>query len=95
MSTPSTQYTELVQQSQEAVLQALDAWTKTVREAFSALPSTSGQIDASQVVDQVFDFTEKVIAVQHDFAKKLITTSATAAESLASPVETPTTAKNG
>lgn len=83
MTTPSTQYTDLVAQSQEAVMAAVDTWTKTVREAMSGLPNASAPVDPNQVVDQVFDFTEKVLEVQRDFAKQLITTSAAAAESVA------------
>ncbi len=94
MSTPSTQYTDLVQQSQEAVLQAVDTWTKTVREAFSQLPNSPVQVDPNQVVDQLFDFTEKVLEVQRDFAKQLLSTSAAAAQSVASHVEE-STKKNG
>ena len=86
MSDPSTQFTDLVQQSQEAVMAAVDTWTKTVREALSGLPSAPGPLDANQVVDQVFDFTEKVLEVQRDFAKQLISSSAAAAESVASKV---------
>jgi acetyl-CoA carboxylase carboxyltransferase component len=84
--TTATQYNDLVQQSQEAVLQAVDTWTKTVRDAFAHLPNTPGQLDPNQVIDQVFDFTEKVLEVQRDFAKQLITTSASTAESVASHI---------
>jgi acetyl-CoA carboxylase carboxyltransferase component len=94
MSTPSTQYTDLVQQSQEAVLKAVDTWTKTVRQAFEGQPDTSNHVDPNQVVDQVFDFTEKVLEVQRDFAKQLITSSATAAESVAARIEQATTSKS-
>jgi len=89
MTSTPTQYNDLVQQSQEAVLQAVDTWTKTVRDAYAQLPNTPGQVDPNQVVDQVFDFTEKVLEVQRDFAKQLITTSAATAESVASNLEAP------
>ncbi|HET7477540.1 MAG TPA: hypothetical protein VFJ97_16140 [Dermatophilaceae bacterium] len=84
MSTPTQQYTDMVQQSQQAVLNAVDTWTKTVQEAFAQLPSSPGQFDASGMVDQVFDFTEKVLEVQRDLAKRLVSTSAATAEKLAS-----------
>jgi hypothetical protein len=86
MSTATTQYSDLVKQSQEAVLAAVDTWTKAVQEAFAELPKTPTQVDASGVVDQLFDFTEKVLEVQRDFAKKVITESAAAAESASATV---------
>jgi len=82
MSTePIKQYTDLVQQSQEAMLSAVETWTKTMQEAFSAVPTTAGQFDPSESVDKIYDFTEKVLEMQRDFTKKLISSSAAAAES--------------
>jgi phage shock protein A len=78
---PIKQYTDLVQQSQEAVLSAVETWTKTMQEAFSSVPTTVGQFDPSESVDKIYDFTEKVLEMQRDFTKKLISQSASAAES--------------
>ena len=49
MATLTEQYTELVQQSQEAVRTAVDNWTKTVQQAMGQLPATAVPFDASQV----------------------------------------------
>src|SRR5215207_10394721 len=83
MATLTEQYTELVQQSQEAVRTAVDNWTKTVQQAMGQLPATAVPFDASQVVDQVFDLAEKVLEAQREFAKNLISTSTAAGEALA------------
>lgn len=74
------QYTDLVQQSQQAVMSAVEAWTKTVQEAFASVPTSVEQFDAGDSVDKIFDFTEKVLEMQRDFTKKLIASSAQAAE---------------
>jgi hypothetical protein len=78
------QYTEMVQQSQEAVRTAVDNWTKTVQQAIGQLPATTapltGTYDVNTVVDQVFDLAEKVLEAQRDFAKNLIATSTAAGE---------------
>jgi predicted metalloprotease len=78
------QYTEMVQQSQEAVRTAVDNWTKTVQQAIGQLPSASAPLaapyDVNIVIDQVFDLAEKVLEAQRDFAKNLISTSTAAGE---------------
>jgi enoyl-CoA hydratase/carnithine racemase len=74
------QYTEFVQQSQQAVLSAVETWTKAVQDAFSSVPSTASEFDAAGSVDKIYDFTEKVLEMQRDFTKKLIASSTEAAE---------------
>jgi len=86
-SDTTKQYADIVQQSQEAVTAAIETWTKTVQEAFSAaVPSSAGSFDPSESVDKIFDFTEKVLEMQRDFTKKLISTSTAAAESAKSSI---------
>ena len=91
MTTPTQQYTDMVQQSQQAVLSAVDTWTKTVQDAVAQMPTSPGQFDAAGMVDQVFDFTEKVLEVQRELAKKLVSTSAAAAEKLTADTKAATT----
>jgi acetyl-CoA carboxylase carboxyltransferase component len=84
MSNPQEQYLQTMQQGQEVILSAVNAWTKTVQDTFSAVPGASSeQVDPSQVVDQVFDFAEKMLEMQRDFAKSLIGRSAALAEDAA------------
>jgi hypothetical protein len=81
MSSDSTKpYLDYVQQSQQAVMSAVESWTKAVQDAFSNVPNTIGDFDASESVDKIYDFTEKVLEMQRDFTKKLIASSTEAAE---------------
>ena len=72
MSSPAEQYTESLKKSQQAVLDAIEAWTKSAQGAFS-IPAgnVSGPQNSDQVIDQVFDFAEQMLAVQRQFAKNL------------------------
>src|SRR3954466_14187079 len=81
MSSDSTKpYLDFVQQSQQAVMSAVESWTKAVQDAFSNVPNTIGEFDAAGSVDKIYDFTEKVLEMQRDFTKKLIANSTDAAE---------------
>ncbi len=77
MTQPQDQYRELVQQSQEAFQNAVDTWTKTVQDTMSSagVPTTPSQVDPQQVVDQVFEFAERMLAMQRDFTRNLIQSS--------------------
>ena len=71
MSSPTEQYTESLKKSQEAVLEAIQAWANSAQSAFSAPASLAGQRNPDQVIDQVFDFAEQMLAVQRQFAKNM------------------------
>jgi hypothetical protein len=74
MTTAQEQYTEIVKQGQDAVRTAVDTWTRTVQDTFAKLPTTA-PVDADQVIDQVFDFADKMLGAQRDFAKHLVKTT--------------------
>jgi hypothetical protein len=76
------QYTEFAKQGQEAAYGVVEAWSKSVQEAASQLPSLITQAGAHKVVDQIFDFTAAVIDVQRSLVKQFITSSTTVAEDL-------------
>ncbi len=82
MTTPQEQYLEVIRQSQQAVLDAVDSWSKTVQETTGSLPSAPAAVDPRQVVDQVFDFAEKMLDMQRDFTRSLLASSATMSENL-------------
>jgi hypothetical protein len=42
--------------------------------------TTASAVDPNQVIDQVFDFAEKILEVQREFAKNLASTAAAAGE---------------
>jgi hypothetical protein len=70
------QYLESVRQSQEAVRNAIDSWTRSVQQMFGQPTSISaGSVDANQIIDQVFDFAEQMLKMQRQFAKTLVASS--------------------
>ena len=68
-------YTEMVQQGQDAVSSAVDTWMRSVKDVIGHVPGAPAQLDANQIVDQVFDFAERRLAVQRELAKNLIRTA--------------------
>jgi hypothetical protein len=74
------QYADMAQRGRQAVADAVEAWTKSVQGAFSNVPKSTGEFDLADSVDRMYDFTEKVLEMQRDFTKKLISTSAEAAD---------------
>lgn len=93
MTIPTEQYSALVQQGQEAVRGAVESWTQAVKDAAAQFPAVPAEYDAGNVIDQVFDFAEKLLEVQREFAKNLIKSSASAVEPVtqAAPQAAPTT----
>ena len=82
MTNPAEQYSALAQQGQEAVRSAIDSWTRALKDAAAKFPTVPAAYDADKVIDQVFDFAEKLLEVQRDFAKTLIKSSVSAAEAV-------------
>ena len=83
MPTIQDQYTEFAKRGQEATLAVVDAWTRAVQDSAVQLPSVTTQAAAQQVIDQVYDFAATVLDVQRNFAKQVVTTSASVAEDVA------------
>lgn len=78
MSTPAEQYAESLKKNQQAVLDAFEAWTKSAQGAFSTpAAGVPSQLRPDQVIDQVFDFAEQMLAVQRQFAKSMAATAPT------------------
>jgi hypothetical protein len=78
MATIQEQYAELIKQSQDSSLAAIETWNRTLQQSFGQLP-TSGLVSPDQAIDQVFDFAGHVLNAQRDFAKQLVATSTAAA----------------
>jgi len=72
MTVDTAQYTEFFQQGQDAVRKTVDTWTRTVQAAAAQLPTFAPQFDADTAIDRYFDFNEKLIEAQRDFAKKFV-----------------------
>jgi acetyl-CoA carboxylase carboxyltransferase component len=67
------QYTEYAQQAQEALLNAVDTWTNTVREAAGQLPKPAQTAaEAERAIDDVVDFASKVLGVQRAYAHDVV-----------------------
>jgi len=69
MTAPTDQFVDIANRGQEAVTTAVRTWTDTVQSFASKL--TSGQspvTDLQGVVDQYFDFAEKILANQRELA---------------------------
>jgi hypothetical protein len=77
-------FLDAMRQSQQAALTAFESWTKTVQQTFGQATSgaTTGTVDPNEVVDQVFDFAEKMLETQRQFAKNLMAASVSAAEAV-------------
>ncbi|HXP55352.1 MAG TPA: hypothetical protein VN847_10365 [Streptosporangiaceae bacterium] len=87
MATVQEQYAELIKQSQDASIAAIETWNRTIQQAFGQLP-TAAPINPEQVIDQVYDFAGQVLSAQRDFAKQVIATGTAAAEKVRDSVAT-------
>ena len=70
MTTPTDtakQYTDFVQQGQEATLKAVETWTRTVQDAFTQAPGV-GRVDVQSAVDSAYDLAAKLLDVQRSYA---------------------------
>jgi hypothetical protein len=82
MTTQQDTYTETLRSGQEAVVKAFESWTDSAKSAWQNVPGAApARVEPQQVIDQVFDFAEKMLAVQREFAKSLAATAESAGES--------------
>ena len=66
MANPQEQsYTEMVKQTQVALLAMLDTWNRTFQQAFGATPVNS------ELIDQTFDFADKLVHAQLNAQRQL------------------------
>jgi hypothetical protein len=78
MSSPQDRYADVMRSNQEALLGAVESWTKNLQNTFTGAMAPAVSADPNQVIDQVFDFAEKMLEVQREFAKNLASASAAA-----------------
>ena len=101
MTAPTDQFVDIANRGQEAVTTAVRTWTDTVQTFASKL--TAGQspvTDLQGVVDQYFDFAEKVLANQREFANQWASATVKASEAVTEQAQRATQsvaahAKNG
>jgi hypothetical protein len=69
------QFLAAIRESQQAVVDAVGAWSQTVQGIASAVPPAPGadQLPSAEaVIDNTFDLVEKLIAGQREFARNLL-----------------------
>ncbi len=83
MTAPTDQFVDLANRSQEAVTTAVRTWTDSVQSLASQLTAGQGQLpDLQGVVEQYFDFAEKVLANQRQFAQQWASAAVKASEAV-------------
>ena len=77
--TSQEQFLATVRQSQEAIVEAVAAWAKAVETVAPAAPTLPGAAElpkSEAVVENAFDFAQKLLDAQRDFARKVIAAAA-------------------
>ncbi len=83
MTAPTGQFVDIAKRSQEAVTTAVQTWADTVQSFAGKLTSGQSQMpDLKDVVDQYFDFAEKVLAKQREFAQQWASATTKASEAV-------------
>ena len=70
------QFLATVRQSQEAVIDAIAAWAQTVKEITPAtppIPNAEALPKPREVIENAFDFAQKLLDAQRDFAENVLT----------------------
>jgi hypothetical protein len=83
MTAPTDQFVDIANRGQEAVTTAVRTWTDSVQSFTSKLTAGQGQLpDLQGVVEQYFDFAEKVLANQREFAQQWASAATKASEAV-------------
>ena len=87
MTAPQDQYTQVARQGQEAITKAMRTWSENLESMIGgAAPAQSGLPSPQQVVDNVFDFAEQLLASQREFAHRVLAAATEANEAATSTV---------
>ena len=73
--TAQDQYLTAVRQSQHAIVDAVAAWARAAREitpSAPAVPNIDSLPKPQEVIDNAFDFTQKLLDAQRDFTNNII-----------------------
>ena len=83
MTTPTDQFVDIANRSQEAVTTAVRTWADTAQSFASKLTARQSQLpDLSSVVNQYFDLAEKVLANQRELAQQWASATLKATEAV-------------
>ena len=69
-----------IRKSQEAVIDAITAWAETIKSITPELPALPEFVDklpkTEELVSNAYDFAEKLLAGQRQFAEKVVAATA-------------------
>ena len=83
MTAPQDQFAAIAQRSQEAVTTAIHTWADAVQGFAGKVAAGQSQLpDMSSVVEQYFDFAEKVLTNQRQFAQQWVSATVKASEAV-------------
>src|SRR6187397_1448328 len=96
MTAPTDQFVDIANRSQEAVTTAVHTWAETMQSFTSKLSSGQPQLpNLTGVVDQYFDFAEKVLANQREFAQQWASATLKATEAVTEQAQRATQSVTG
>jgi hypothetical protein len=73
MTAPQDQFTQVARQGQDAIASAMRTWTESVQSMLgSGTSAQSGLPSPQQILDNVFDFAEQLLASQRAFATRVL-----------------------
>jgi hypothetical protein len=85
------QFLEAIRESQQAVVDAVGAWSQTVQgiaAGAASLPGADQLPSPQEVVDNSFDLVEKLVAAQREFARNLLAASTPAGKAPSTAAKT-------
>ena len=87
---------DAVRKTQDAVVEAVTAWTETANKIPGYARFTNQWPAATEVIDSNFDFAQQILTSQRDFASRIVasTTPAIAPKTVAPKATAPKAAKN-
>jgi hypothetical protein len=78
--TAQTQTLDFVRQSQDAFVEAMQVWSDSLNRLVGTTQERTASVNdlpkPDEVLDQVFDFAESLLAAQREFAHNVVRTSA-------------------
>ncbi|HTF55275.1 MAG TPA: hypothetical protein VK735_48185 [Pseudonocardia sp.] len=93
MTNAQQQFVDLAERGQETLANVIKTWADTAQEYTATLSRTSTALPQPQdVLNDVFDFAERLIKAQRDFATTLLAVGAQVTESTRRATETATAA---
>jgi hypothetical protein len=73
MSSPQEQFAAAVRSTQAQAVDAVETWTKITQDAFGKIGDAPAKApNPDDVIDQVFDFAEKMLEGQREFAHRML-----------------------